>query len=49
MVDAPALQRGFTLIELMVTLSVAAILVSIAVPNFQTFVMNNRMASQAND
>ena len=49
MVDAPALQRGFTLIELMVTLSVAAILLTVAVPNFQIFVMNNRMATQAND
>lgn len=49
MVDAPALQRGFTLIELLVTLSVAAILLTVAVPNFQIFVMNNRMATQAND
>ncbi len=49
MVDAPASKRGFTLIELLVTMSVAAILIAIAVPNFQMFVMNNRMASQAND
>jgi len=49
MVDAPASKRGFTLIELLVTLAVAAILVTVAVPNFQTFVMSNRMATQAND
>lgn len=49
MTDIPALQRGFTLIELLVTMSIAAILLTVAVPNFQLFVMNNRMASQAND
>lgn len=49
MTDVPALPRGFTLIELLVTMSVAAILLMVAVPNFQLFVLNNRMASQAND
>lgn len=49
MVDAPASKRGFTLIELMVTIAVLAILLTVAVPNFQMFVMNNRMASQTND
>ena len=49
MTDAPDTTRGFTLIELLVTLAVAAILLGVAVPNFQLFVMNNRMASQAND
>lgn len=49
MVDAPASKRGFTLIELLVTLAVAAILVTIAVPNYQMFVLNNRMTTQAND
>lgn len=49
MVDAPAYERGFTLIELMVTVAVLAVLLSIAIPNYQTFMMNSRMASQAND
>ena len=47
MIDAK--KRGFTLIELLVTLAVAAILLTVAVPNYQTFVMNSRMVSQAND
>lgn len=49
MTDAPDATRGFTLIELLVTLAVAAILLGVAVPNFQMFVANNRMVSQAND
>jgi type IV fimbrial biogenesis protein FimT len=40
---------GFTLIELIVTVSVAAILLAVAVPSYQTFVLNNRMAAQSND
>ena len=43
------LHKGFTLIELMVTISVLAILLTIAVPSFQTFVLNNRITGQAND
>lgn len=49
MVDAPAFKRGFTLIELMVTIAVLAILLAVAIPSYQTFVMNSRMASQTND
>lgn len=41
--------KGFTLIELMITLLVAALILGVGVPNFQQFFANNRMASATND
>ncbi len=41
--------RGFTLIELVVTMAVAAILVAVAVPNMRTFIQNGRLNTQVND
>ena len=40
---------GFTLLELLITLSIAAILLAVGVPSFVTFIDNNRATSQAND
>ncbi len=39
---------GFTLIELMTTLAVAAIILSVGVPSFRAIIMDNRLVSQAN-
>lgn len=41
--------RGFTVIELVVTLAVAAIVVSFAVPSFQSVVNGNKLAAAANE
>ena len=40
---------GFTLVELMVTLSVAAVLMAIGVPMFRETIARNRLTDQAND
>jgi len=40
---------GFTLIELVVTMAVAAILVTVAIPNMRTFIQNGRINTQIND
>lgn len=41
--------RGFTIVELMVTLAVLAIVLTLAVPSFNTLIQNNRMTTRAND
>jgi type IV fimbrial biogenesis protein FimT len=40
---------GFTLIELMITVSVLAILLAIAAPSFTSFLASNRITSQTNE
>ena len=43
------MHRGFTLIELIVTLAVVAIVTTLALPSFRTTIMNNRLTTQANE
>ncbi|MCG8428746.1 MAG: GspH/FimT family pseudopilin, partial [Chromatiales bacterium] len=40
--------KGFTLVELVVTLAVASILLSVAIPSFKDIIRNNRATTYAN-
>ena len=42
-------EPGFTLIELVVTLAVASILLTVAIPSFRSTIQNNRSTGQANE
>jgi type IV fimbrial biogenesis protein FimT len=44
-----AKQSGFTLLEMMFTIALLAVIVGIGVPNLRDFVRNSRMTSAAND
>jgi type IV fimbrial biogenesis protein FimT len=41
-------QKGFTLVELLITMVVVSILLATAVPSFMQFIKNNRVTGQAN-
>jgi type IV fimbrial biogenesis protein FimT len=42
-------QRGFTLVELMVTLAVLVVLLAVAVPSFRSITLSNRLTTNANE
>ncbi len=46
---APARMGGFTLLELMLVVTVSAIILGLGIPNMTQFIRNNRMTSAAND
>jgi type IV fimbrial biogenesis protein FimT len=48
-VSNPGNQRGFTLIELIITLAIAIIVLSTAVPGLQAMVGNNAVTAAVND
>ncbi|MHA6204277.1 GspH/FimT family pseudopilin [Dyella soli] len=41
--------RGFTMVELMITLAVAVMLIAIAVPSFNSIILTNKLTTAAND
>ncbi len=41
--------RGFTLLELMITVTIAVVLIMIAVPSFKTIILSNKLTTTAND
>lgn len=42
-------QRGFSLVELVVTLAIALTLMAIAIPNFTQFIQNNQVIASSNN
>jgi len=41
-------RQGFTLVELLITIVIAAILITVAVPSYYVFIQNNRIADISN-
>jgi type IV fimbrial biogenesis protein FimT len=40
---------GFTLVELMITVTIAVVLIMIAVPSFKTIILSNKLTTTSND
>lgn len=49
MTSTQARSRGFSMVELVVTLAVAGILLASAIPSFQSVIRSNRVSAQANE
>jgi type IV fimbrial biogenesis protein FimT len=51
MAQATARRRasGFTLVELMITVTIAVVLIMIAVPSFKTIILSNKLTTTSND
>ena len=47
--ELPRRCKGFTLVELMVTIAVVAILLAVALPSFRNVIQRNRVAAASND
>jgi type IV fimbrial biogenesis protein FimT len=49
MAPAPGRSRGFTLLELMTTITIVAVLLAIGVPSMRSMIQRNRVSSANND
>jgi prepilin-type N-terminal cleavage/methylation domain-containing protein len=49
LIKSRTLQAGFTLIELVMTMAIAGILISIAIPSFTSVITSTRMTSGTNE
>ena len=47
--QTPALQRGFTLIEMMVVVAIIALLASIAYPSYQSYIIKSKRADMMSE
>lgn len=45
---SPDRNRGYTMVELLFTVAISAMVMALAVPNFRDFIQNNRAAEDAN-